>query len=367
MILEVNRSDFRQTRVVDTPHEPLQPGQVRIRIERFALTANNISYALTGDLLGYWGFFPAVAGWGRIPAMGYGEVVESANDGIDLGGRYFGFYPMADDVVIDAEARPTGFVDVGAHRAGHAGAYLAFDDVHADAAFREDRADEFLLVRGLFMTSYLMDDFLGENEFFGATRAIITSASSKTSMALAKCLAVRDASLDDAARIRTVGLTSAGRQEFVAGLGLYDEVASYEDIESIDTSAPSVLVDMAGDAEVLSGVHHHLGDSLRYSGQVGATHWERMGAPADLPGPTPTFFFAPSQLKRRSDDWGRDAAMARIGSALAEFLEDVPRWITVEHSAGPVAVARIYLDTLEGRASASAGHILSMAPTAFGN
>ena len=37
---------------------PLAQGQVRLRVERFALTANTVTYATTGDTLGYWDFFP---------------------------------------------------------------------------------------------------------------------------------------------------------------------------------------------------------------------------------------------------------------------------------------------------------------------
>ncbi len=42
----VNRGNLKETRIVDagTPEE-LRPGQVRLKIERFALTANNITYA----------------------------------------------------------------------------------------------------------------------------------------------------------------------------------------------------------------------------------------------------------------------------------------------------------------------------------
>ena len=35
----------------------LAEGQVRFRIERFAVTANTVTYATVGDTLGYWDFF----------------------------------------------------------------------------------------------------------------------------------------------------------------------------------------------------------------------------------------------------------------------------------------------------------------------
>ena len=64
----VNRADWHQHRLVEPgpPAEP-EPGQALFRVDRFAFTANNISYALSGDMLGYWRFFPTEEGWGRIP------------------------------------------------------------------------------------------------------------------------------------------------------------------------------------------------------------------------------------------------------------------------------------------------------------
>jgi len=92
--LEIDRSNIRHFRMHTSKSVALAPGEVRLTLERFALTSNNISYALSGDFLDYWGFFPAEAGWGRLPAMGYGIVSESANPDIAEGGRYFGFFPV---------------------------------------------------------------------------------------------------------------------------------------------------------------------------------------------------------------------------------------------------------------------------------
>ena len=94
MYLEIDRTDIRTHRFVDSSNTPLKDGEVRLSIENFALTSNNISYALGGDFLDYWGFFPTEAGWGRLPAMGYGIITESKNDAIPVGGRYFGFFPV---------------------------------------------------------------------------------------------------------------------------------------------------------------------------------------------------------------------------------------------------------------------------------
>ena len=55
----VNKSEWKQHRVDDAPVPEIGDGQVLFRVDRFAFTANNISDALAGDMLGYWRFFPA--------------------------------------------------------------------------------------------------------------------------------------------------------------------------------------------------------------------------------------------------------------------------------------------------------------------
>ena len=270
---------------------------------------------MAGDALDYWGFFPTDAPWGRIPAMGLGSVIESNNPDIAVGGRYFGFYPMADHHTLTAQARRDGFRDVGPHRAKHAAVYTDFTDVTTEAMFRDELADQYLLLRGLFTTSFLADDFLADNNFHGATQTLVTSASSKTSISLAHCLAKRDH--------HCVGLTSAGNRDFVERLGLYDQVVTYDQITTLDPSTPSVVVDMAGNPEVRKTVHTHFGDQLKYSSMIGTTHWEEFGgmAAAELPGPTPEFFFAPTQIAKRSKDWGPEELMSRLAGSLLEMME----------------------------------------------
>ena len=358
MDFEVDRSELRTTRVVDRPPAPLADGEIRLAVERFALTANNVTYAFSGDMLGYWGFFPTDEGWGRLPAMGLGTVVESANGAIATGGRYFGFYPMSDEVVIAAEGRDGGFRDVGLHRASHAPAYVQFADVTADPTFRDDQADEYLLLRGIFMTSFLVDDFLADNADFGAVQVLVTSASSKTAIALAHCL--------DQRGMASVGLTSPGNLEFVRGLGLYGTVISYDQIDGLDGTVPSTVVDIAGDRRVQQAVHERFADRLGYACQVGATHWEQAGGGRDpLPGPQPQFFFAPGQMQKRDADWGPGELEKRVGVAFGEFVAGSKDWLTVERSSGADAITTAYRTLVEGTAPAHVGYIRSMRPDAF--
>jgi hypothetical protein len=347
--LEIDRSDIRQFRIEVCEPVALAPGEVRLTLERFALTSNNISYALGGDFLDYWGFFPAEVGWGRLPAMGYGIVSESANPDIAVGGRYFGFFPVGNEHIVQAQTSSGGFIDVGTHREKHAMAYRAFDKV-SDVEGENDNA--MLIFRGLFMTSFLAEDFLREQNFFEATQVVITSASSKTSIALAHCLRTNST-------MRVIGLTSDANVDFVNSVGEYHDVVTYSEISSLNPSVQTVIVDMAGNPEIVALVHTHFDDSLKYSCSIGATHWDQTSHRVDTPGPKPQFFFAPSQLSKRGKEWGREEFNTRLGAALNTFIEGSKEWLRIEHSRGADAVSETYSQLVAGKMPPEIGNILS--------
>lgn len=167
--LELQREDLSETRVRLAPPEPPAAGEVQLRIERFALTANNVTYAVLGEMLGYWELFPSPdreRGWGVIPAMGWGEVVASEVDGIEVGGRYYGWYPMARYLTIEAEPTREGLRDASPHRAEHAPVYRAFVRTDLDPLYQPgaDLEDRHALLRGLFATGYLADAFFARSD-----------------------------------------------------------------------------------------------------------------------------------------------------------------------------------------------------------
>ena len=73
---QVLKSDITKTRIakVDINHSGLEKDEILVQIENFSFTANNISYGVAGDSLGYWQFFPAKDNqngeWGCIPMWG---------------------------------------------------------------------------------------------------------------------------------------------------------------------------------------------------------------------------------------------------------------------------------------------------------
>jgi NADPH:quinone reductase-like Zn-dependent oxidoreductase len=350
----VDKSDWKQHRFDAVPVPEIGDGQVLFRVDRFAFTANNISYALAGDMLGYWRFFPAPEGWGRLPTMGFGDVIASSHPQVCVGTRCFGFYPMSRYLRIEpSAARPSGIIDGAPHREGLAPAYSQYSPTGGDALYQPEHEDALMLMRGLFLTSFLADDFIAD-EGFGEQRVLISSASSKTSIALGHLVST-------SGRARAVGLTSERHLEFVRKLGCYDQVVSYDQVPSLDAATPSVYVDMAGNAALRRSVHEHFGVQLKHSCSIGATHWDqRGGGDEGLPGPKPEFFFAPGQIQKRGADWGPAELQRRLARAWSGFRRFSEGWLQVQRGTGREAVERVYADTLSGRTEPQHGHVLSL-------
>jgi len=353
-IVDKSRWNEKQYRFEEVAAPELADGEVLFRVDRFALTANNISYALTGDALGYWSFFEAPEGWGRIPAMGFGDVVRSRHAGVGEGTRCFGFFPMSRYLKIQpGSVSEAQIMDASAHRAGSAPAYNQYVPSGGDALYEAAHEDALMLLRGLFMTSFLADDFFACEDYHGAESVLISSASSKTSIALAHCVS-------SGGRARAVGLTSAGNLDFVRKLGCYDEVILYEDVTSLDAKRPAIFVDMAGNGGVLRAVHTHYGDALRFSSTIGATHWEAERSNESLPGPTPEFFFAPAQAGKRAADWGPEGLQERLGRGWSGFRAFTERWLQVERGYGRDALLASFEATVAGGVSPERGQVLSL-------
>ena len=312
-----------------------------MRVERFGLSSNNVTYATQGDRLGYWQVFPAPDGWGRIPAWGYARAVASRSPALAEGQLVFGFVPMGGHFTVSPRPHRIGFVDAAPHRAGLSPVY----NLYLPAAGEED--DAALVMRPLFGTSLVLDWRLSDAGFDGARTVILTSASSKTCYGLAHLLRGRE--------VETIGLTSPVRRAWVKGLDLYDRVLAYDEVDDLDAPGGAVLVDFAGDRTLLRGIHERLGDVLRRSILVGFTHWDAEPAEAPLPGPAPEFFFAPTEMVRRGRELGERYAVEWQG-----FAPVAARAMRIRRVSGGDELVAVYRELLAGRADPAVGHVVSL-------
>jgi hypothetical protein len=338
--LRVRRDDLASCELVEgeSLREDLDEGEAQLRVERFALSANNVTYAALGERLGYWRLFPAPEGWGRIPAWGYARVVGSRSPALAEGERMFGVVPMGSYLTARPAPHPVGFMDAAPHRAELSAVYnqyLSLEDEGDDAA---------LVMRPLFGTSVLLDLVLSERD---ARTVVLTSASSKTGYGLAHLLRRR--------QLETIGLTSGARRAWVEGLGLYSEVLAYDEVSDLSVPGSAVLVDFAGDRALLRRLHEQLGDSLERSILVGFTHRQLGADEAPPPGPVPEFFFAPDEMVRR----GRELAR-RYAVAWQEFAPVVERTMRIERVTDGDELVRVYRELLDGRTDPAVGYVVTL-------
>jgi len=352
----VSRSDLRQCRVAEAPRPEPQPGEALLRVDTFALTANNITYAVFGDAMRYWDFFPAPAGWGRIPVWGYATVVRSRHDALPEGERVYGYLPMSTHLVVQpGKVGDASFVDAAPHRAALPGPYQVYTRAAHVPGFGPEFEDVQSILRPLFFTSFLIEDFLADNDLFGATSVVVASASSKTALGVAFQL-----TRNRPRGCRVIGLTSPRNVEFCRRVRYYDEVLTYDALASLPAGVPTVYVDMAGDGKLLHAVHDHFRDQLKHSCIVGATHWEDRATQHAMPGPKPQFFFAPTQIQKRRKDWEPGVLEQRLGAAWDALVPSVKPWLEVTHGRGAAAVEKTYREVLEGRSRPEQGHMLSL-------
>jgi hypothetical protein len=334
-------ADISSAAVTMTPGD----GEAIFRIDSFALTANNATYAAHGEDMAYWRFYPAPEGFGIVPVWGFATCVASRAEGIAEGARVYGYWPMASHARLrPVRVSPRGFTDGAAHRQGLAAVYNSYVAADIAEGFGDERA--YSLFRPLYMTSFLLDDRIAEIE--GLTTAVLSSASSKTALGLAHALKRRGG-------VRVIGLTSAANAAFTRGTGLYDEVVAYDG--PLAASGPTAFVDFAGNGAVRAHSAAALGDALTAIVIVGDTHWDaHPGAPPSS-GPRPEFFFAPDRVAKRTADWGAAGLQARVEDAWQAFLGSAATWLRYDEAAGAEATMAAWHDIVAGKADPAVGVI----------
>ncbi len=350
----VTKSDLTVARVVPHSLPPLAEGAVRLKVERFAVTANNVTYAVIGDMFGYWNFFPAGEdGLGIVPMWGHAVVEASHSSDIRVGERVYGYLPMGSHLdVIPGTVSPSGFLDTAAHRQPMSPIYNQYSRIDADPEHDPAREDARMIFGPLFKTGFLIEAMMRREDWFGADACFLTSASSKTAMALAHCMK------QGSPAVKRIGLTSAGNVAFVRSTGLYDAVLDYAETLPLPEKS-AVSVDFAGNAAVLRNIHERLGDRLTYSCTVGVTHvGARQGSGDPLPGPTPTLFFAPTEAAATIKALGPKGFGDTVGRSWAGFVQVTDGVVTVDHRNGLQAAADAFVATFKGEADPALGIVV---------
>lgn len=357
--LLVNRSDFADVALVKIDDADLVDGFIRVTIGPWALTANNITYMVTGDMIGYWKFFEPedygikMDGFGRMPVWGYAKVTESKCDDVAVGTMIYGFLPVAQTLDMKpVKLTPFGFQDGNDHRTELHPVYNGYTFVDKDPSFGAYRELQPVL-RPLFTTSFLIDDFLADEKFFGAEQVLLLSASSKTAMGTAYCLKERGG-------INVVGLTAEGNKAFTEGTGFYNQVYTYDTITDMNPDIKTAIVDMAGNGTVMTTVYDHFEENIVYNCMVGKSHWQGGGPIKPKLGAPAVMFFAPDRVKLRMKEWGGQVFAQNLAARWLPFCETAKDWLDIETSESVTDLLKIYKDFLNGKASPAKGYLFKI-------
>jgi len=359
--IEIAREDIAQAAIADLPDRAPGPGEAEFAIDLVALTANNVTYAALGQKTpflgpdaGYWDFFSQRDEPGRLPVWGFATATRSAAEGISVGDRFYGYWPLASHAMLAADQiRGTGFTEVTPRRTALPAAYNQYARLKALGDHREADHDWWPVYRPLFLTGWLIADQFEDEDDFDADTVIVSGASSKTALAFAHVMKARGNGP------RLVALASPRSAAFTTGTGLYDQVVDYEAIDMIAANGKVALVDFAGNPAATRAVHERFGDTLTVDMIVGITHWDaERGGGAPLPGPRPIGFFAPGRMKKRSADWGAHGFRRQTEEAWLDFMPTAKRLTAIDRRSGAEAALAAYRDAVAGKVDPRVGVLI---------
>ncbi|MAI39605.1 DUF2855 family protein [Alteromonas sp.] len=353
----LNQNNLNGTKVVDVQLdcEHLSEGELILETDSFGFSANNITYAALGFKMGYWGFFPAEEGYGIVPVWGFATVKVSRHPDIQEGEKVFGYLPMASHWVIKAgKVAPHGFSDIHENRKSISPVYDQYLRCSADPGYDANREAWQLNFRPLYMTSFVLDDYVAE--LSKGESLLLSSASSKTALGTAQLL--KDQKEQRSATYKVIGLTSPANVNMVKATGCYDDVISYSELDKLDKSDTFWLLDFAANGTLINNITQAIGDKLSKVSLIGATDWEAQ----EKPNPKlldAEIFFAPSRVKLRQKEWGHDVFLKKYATAWQGFASKVDNTFFEQNHQGTEDIIALYNETLNGNADTKALNVVS--------
>ena len=273
--IAVQIADPRQAQIVPYPSKPpsLQFGQILIKVSKFVLTANTVTYAMAGlhPELQYFAHYPYPNPTLALsPCWGTGIVTASKCPGIEVGLRIHGFYAMAPYAILQPKPRPSKhgqFEDITPHRLSTLVPYRTYfiKPLTTSENYEDlERTDGVLFSTGWGMahsTSFLSNP---------PDAMVLTSASSRT--AICAAFSAKHANNGSGLGFQVIGLTSQGNLDYVRSLDLYDVVYTYDDIKSMNSNQTIVVQDCTGSPSIQANIRLHYQHKVIGWSSVGMTH-----------------------------------------------------------------------------------------------
>lgn len=387
------RKNKAETVVLHDELPALSEGEIRMRVDKVGLSANNMFYAQMGEapFLKFFGVYPVPErkDLANVPAWGSATIIASKNPDFAVGEQYRGFLHMANIVQMKVKRSAEGFDAYGGNRDKLNKAYNAFvripDSKTSPYAGTDSKADLATVSAPGALTGFLLSELLRMNDFYGGDSIVLTSASSKLALATAFILKSKRA---DGTLKRIIGYSSPQNTAFVRATGLFDDVLTYDQDLPPEWGVRPVLIDVAGDATIFRRIEKTLAKALA----VGGTHSHAkastftafspsgmvklvgsMVAPVAVRKwldsklhPKLEMFFAPTLMADLSALWGKDEYNQRCDAALAAFVHAAidNHWLTVVRAEELDAIRAQYRRIVEGKVPPSEAVVLSLAGSA---
>ena len=203
--IDIDRDDVTKAEIV-AADTSVGHGEILVQVDSYAMTANNVTYAvfgkpagLFGNDQGYWDFFAEKNEAGRLPVWGFATVLVSDIEGVAPGDRFYGYYPMASHaVLVPGNIGPNGFTDITPRRTTLPPIYNQYQRMDALGDYRAEHHDYWPVFRPLFLTGWLIADQFEDEGDYGAAQILVASASSKTAIGLGY-------TISSVARVRKAG------------------------------------------------------------------------------------------------------------------------------------------------------------------
>ena len=102
---------------------------------------------------------------------------------VNVGERVYGFFPISSHIIVSAtDVTAAQFTDDQECRKVIAPFYSEYQYTRAQPGYNTEHDSLVALFQPLFMTSFLLENYLIDHDFYGADQVVVTSASSKTAM-----------------------------------------------------------------------------------------------------------------------------------------------------------------------------------------
>jgi uncharacterized protein DUF2855 len=384
------RDNVQETEVLHDELPALEPDEIRLRVDKVGLSANNLFYAQMGEapFLKFFAVYPLDEEYkhlANVPAWGVATITESRNPDFSVGEQYRGFLHMANVVQMKARRTEDGFVAYGGKRDKLNQAYNGFIgvDQSGSSPIKGDgeKSDLAMTSAPGGLSGFILYELLKMHSFYGGNSVVLTSASSKLSLTTALLLR-RDR--EEGALAKVIAYTAKSNVEFVRSTGLYDEILTYDEALPGGPELQHVLIDVAGDAAIykrgkeqiikafaVGGTHSSADASIftafRPSGflkmfiDMVAPQAIKSWASRNL-NPRLEMFFAPTVINELLSSWGKEEMERKSDDALGRFVDAAVDggWIKVDRSESVEDIQAAYKNIVLGLVPPAEAVILSL-------